>query len=106
MPNLLQETLITLDTLSKTSDDIIFVGSSNLCGSCSWDRFKVLADKNYMYGSDSAAKVDITLIILFKDGSQIKREVSDNFEWWKYVPNFIPPKITTELETLFPEDNY
>ena len=89
MKNLYEETCRKLCDHDKVSDDIIFIGSYDQNYSCTWDEFKILADKSYDNGF-GAVEVAENLIIIFGDLSRLERREYDGAEHWAYVPVIKP----------------
>jgi hypothetical protein len=85
MANLLEETKATIKRCGYGSEDIGFIGSK--CGrlSCTWEYFKVLADREYDSGY-GMAEVALDLIIVFKGGGRLERYEYDGSEHWIYIP--------------------
>jgi hypothetical protein len=100
--NLKVETLMVLDRLDYTIDDIAWVGSDEL--EIPVDRFFELADQEY--DSDfGSAKVCRDLIICMKDGSWFERDEYDGSEWWQYRTAVRRPSMfLAEVETVFVKD--
>lgn len=51
--NLLEETLAALEENGKTPDDIMFIGDEDGEYGCTWEEFKVLANKEYTYDPEA-----------------------------------------------------
>lgn len=98
--NLLWETAGILNELEYSTNDIAFIGSRDGKYSCSWNEFKILANKNYDNGF-GAPEVATDLIILFKNNSWIERDSYDGSEWWKYVARFRSLDKTLPIKRLF-----
>ena len=98
--NLLEETLEAIEDSGHTIDDIIFIGSEESGHSCSWEQFKVLADKEYGNGHGSSL-VAVDLIIVFSDGQKIWRYVDEENEGWEYSTPFQKPSQELQIESLF-----
>lgn len=88
MQNLYDETAEKLQRIKKTTKEIRFIGSARLNAegkrySCTWDEFRVMADRQYDAGYGGTF-VALDLIILFKDGSRLYRHEYDGSEGWAY----------------------
>jgi hypothetical protein len=102
--NLLTETIEAINASGHKPSDIVFIGSEESGHSCSWARFKVLANREYHegYGSQKVAK---DLIIVFSDGVQMTRAEYDGSEWWNYQTPFKKPAQTQPIGSLFVTEN-
>jgi hypothetical protein len=98
--NLLQETVEDIKRSEHTVEDIIFIGSEESGYYCSWEEFRVLADRDYDndYG---ASKVAVDLIIVFADGVKMWRGEYDGREWWEYSTPFQFPQSAKPIKSLF-----
>lgn len=98
--NLLTETIKAIEMSGHKPSDIVFIGSENSGHSCSWLRFKVLANREYNngYGSQKVAK---DLLIVFSDGVQMSRSEYDGSEWWNFHTPFKKPAKIERIESLF-----
>lgn len=85
--NLLDETLAAIEETKHTTDDILFIGSSDGQYRCSLEEFKTLANYNYDNGYGSQEVAD-TLIIAFKDDEKLVRQEYDGSEGWGWVTMF------------------
>lgn len=83
MTNLLEETIIDIERSGHAVEDVTFIGSHDAEYRCTWDEFKVLADREYnpSYGTSEIAT---DLIILFSDGRKMWRGEYDGSEWWEF----------------------
>lgn len=85
--NLLSETLKKMEIWKHDPKDVAEVqwcaGKKKHC--CTWEVFEEAA-KGFSYDNGyGCAEVNITLVILFKDGSWMERGEYDGSEWWKHV---------------------
>jgi len=94
MTNLLRETLEVIG--SRDTKDIIFIGSRYTGESCTWEDFKALADIEYNSGY-GGVEISLNLIIVFADGSIMKRREYDGSEWWDLIEPFVLPAILTPM---------
>lgn len=83
--NLLTETTDKLKQLHLNVSDIAFIGTNDYVHSCTWERFRVLADLEYPDGY-TGPHILQSLIIVFKDGSHLRRYEYDGSERWEYLP--------------------
>lgn len=101
MVNLLTETIEEMHTQILTVEDIVFIGSLDREYSCTWDEFKVLADKKYNSGYGSAEVVQ-DLIIEFKGGIIMERMEYDGSKWWSTYKPWTGPNVKgKEIKDLF-----
>ena len=100
MINLLTETLEEIEANNLKVEDIVYIGTSDGKYSCSWEEFKVLADKRYDNGY-GGAEVNPALIIVFKGGEELHREEYDGSEWWDLWKPFKVPCSTEPLTEVF-----
>lgn len=99
--NLLTETQEFIEKSGYSTDDIVYIGSKNRSGhSCTWDEFKVLADKEYDSGY-GGTEVATDLIILFSDGNYMFRDEYDGSEWWDVTVGIKVPDDKCNIKTLF-----
>lgn len=102
--NLLEETLEVIEDSGHTVDDIIFIGSEKSGHSCSWDKFKVIADKEYGRGYGCSVVAN-DLIIVFSDGQKMWRYVNEETEGWDYSTPFQKPSQEYQIESLFVDED-
>lgn len=100
MGNLLKETVEDLEYLELNVDDIIFIGSLESGHSCTWEEFKVLADRVYDAGF-GAQEVASDLVIIFKGGERLYRSEYDGAEGWDCTRIPIIPEDQKEIKSLF-----
>lgn len=83
MVNFLDETILQLNHAGKSSDDVVYIGSTDTGHRCTWLEFEELANFDYdnSYGS---SKIATDLVIIFSDGSWFERGEYDGSEWWEY----------------------
>jgi len=98
--NLLKETIDIIESSSLIIEDIIFIGSEKTGHECTWDEFKILADKYYDDGF-GAQEVAYDLIFVFKDGTKMVRSEYDGSEIWEIQKPFIRPKQKFSIKSLF-----
>lgn len=98
--NFLEETGCKLEDSDYSPEDIAFIGSEISGHSCTWSEFTVLANAEYDEGF-GAPKVAEDLVIVFKDGAQLKREEYDGSEWWELHKPFNQPAHTKPIQSLF-----
>ncbi len=103
MPNLLEETKRAMTNGEHSIKDIIFIGSERSGHSCTWEQFKVLANKEYAsnYGTLVVAK---DLIIVFSTGHKMWRSEYDGSEYWEYTIPFKRPAESKPIVNLFAEN--
>ena len=97
--NLLEETIEDIGKSGHTPKDIIFIGSERSGHQCSWEEFKLLANKEYDSGF-GGQEVATDLIIVFPDGSKMWRGEYDGSEWWNYSTPFKIPKENKSIKSL------
>jgi len=97
--NLLKETLHDITQSGHTPADIVFIGSERTGHSCTWDEFQVLANIEYDNGFGSQEVAD-DLIIVFSDGSKMRRREYDGSENWEYSTPFKMPKERHPIKRL------
>lgn len=113
MQNLLEETLMKLEEVGKTMEDVVWIGSSD--GYIPIETFKRLADVEYSPGFGSSEVATDLLVV--GDNWWLERGEYDGSEWWEYKTAPIKPNIMLEpirlnggqWTTLFQmqfEDNY
>jgi hypothetical protein len=97
--NLLKETLADIIHSGHEPKDIIFIGSQESGHSCTWEEFQTLADFDYDagYGSQNVAT---DLIVVFKDGSFMRRYEYGGSEEWDYFTPFKMPEETKPIRYL------
>jgi hypothetical protein len=100
METLLEETLSCMHNKKLSEQDIIFIGSRDGEYACSFEEFKVLADRKYdsSYGSRWVA---VDLIIVFRSGHILEREEYEGSEWWRVVKPFTLPTASKPIHNLF-----
>lgn len=98
--NLLTETTAFIEKNGKTPEDIIFIGNEETGECCSWEEFKVLADKDYLE-EHGARKVRKDFVIIFSDRSRIYRYTYDNLGEFKFIKRFEMPEQKSKIETFF-----
>ena len=101
--NLLKETIECIKDSGHTPEDIHFIGSESTGHRCTWEEFKVLADREYASGF-GASEVATDLIIVFKGGQKMWRGEYDGSEWWEYSSHFAEPGETFPISSLFAAD--
>ena len=99
LSNLLEETKFCIEASGHTVKEITFIGSQESGHSCSWEKFRLLADKTYDSGF-GAQQVAKDLIIVFADGQKMWRSEYDGSEWWDFVKLFEQPEKTKPIERL------
>ena len=85
--NLLNETLRKMEIWKHGPQDVAEVQwcSDKKKHCCTWDVFAE-ASKGFNYDNGyGCAEVNITLVVLFKDGSWLERKEYDGAEWWVYI---------------------
>lgn len=100
MTNLLQETKEVFDDYHLDPSDIIFIGSSDGEYGCTFDEFKMLADREYCSGYGSH-EVALDLIILLKDGTRLMRYEYDGSEWWDVIKPIPRLEKVKPIKSLF-----
>jgi len=78
--NFLEETISAMESSGNLLEDISFIGSEVSGHSCTWDDFIQMADKDYDNGY-GAPEVAQDLVIVFKNGTKMKRGEHDGSEW-------------------------
>ena len=98
--NLLHETTNLIKVSGHKIEDIVFIGSESSGHQCTWEKFIVLADKEYsdMAGSQ---KVATDLIIVFSDGVKMWRDEYDGDECWEFSTPFKQPSDNKPINRLF-----
>jgi len=91
--NFLNETLgaIVYDA-GKSKDDVEWVGSVDGLFAVSWDEFKEIGDFAYDNRCGTVKPslcVPLDLVVVFKDGTWLRRVISGGVEKWVYV---CPPR--------------
>ena len=81
--NLLKETIDDIKKSGHNIEDISFIGSPKSGYSCTWDEFKILADREY-YSGFGSQEVACDLEIIFDDGLRMWRHEYDGSECWYY----------------------
>lgn len=97
---LLDETLEEIARSKHTPEDIIFIGSQQSGHRCTWGQFSELAIFEYDSGY-GAQKVAFDLIIVFSDGTFMKRGEYDGSEYWSYGKPFVEPQNIKAITSLF-----
>lgn len=98
--NLLEETKYDIERVGLKIEDIAFIGSETTGHSCKWEKFKILADKEYDSGF-GGQEVAVDLIIVFKNGTKMWRKEYDGSECWEYSKPFRLPGKLKKLSNLF-----
>jgi len=80
--NLLQETKEKLNEAGKEIADIDWIGGPNF-GWFTWQDFEKVSNTEYDSGF-GAQIVATDLVIVFSDGTYLKRGEYDGSEWWEY----------------------
>jgi len=88
--NLYEETLRDIYESGHTPDDVSWVGSRDGFYAISWKEYRLAADITY-YSGFGGINIPRDLVVVFKNGSWLKRDEYDGEEWWKYI---LPPKRT------------
>lgn len=96
----LDETLEEIARSMHTLEDIIFIGSQHSGHRCTWQQFSELANFEYDSGC-GAQKVAFDLIIVFSDGTIMKRDEYDSSEYWSYGKPFVEPQQKKAITSLF-----
>lgn len=105
--NLLKETIDAIRKAGQPVTAITFIGSVESGHTCSWAKFRDLADFEYSNGHNGFREIPSDLVIVFEDGSWLRREEYDSAEWWEYVvpPLDMLPKLEKKaLRRLRPSD--
>ncbi|WP_287602704.1 hypothetical protein [Thiothrix sp.] len=97
--NLLEETIEYLKNAGKKTDEIIFIGSEETGHECTWDEFVELANIDYdnLFGEQEVAS---DLIIVFRDGSKMRRHEYHGAESWSYSTPFVRPPVKKAISRL------
>jgi len=103
--NFLHETVKDIEGNGYGIEDIAFIGSIESEESATWSQFCHMADFEYEYVSDydripSHNQIRSDLIITFKDGVSLYREVTNGFEFWCYRGILGDTSNYTELTTV------
>lgn len=98
--NLLKETKLDIKNSGHSSEDIAFIGLEYSGRSCNWEEFCLLADREYDDGFGSQ-EVASDLIIVFSDGSFMRRTEYDGSEGWEFLSPFVKPENTLPMKSLF-----
>jgi hypothetical protein len=98
--NLLVETQLAIRNSGHTPGDIVFIGSEASGYCCTWERFQVLADREYDSGP-GAMQVANDLVIVFSDGMKMWRNAYDGSEWWECEKPFRTPEADLKILDLF-----
>lgn len=105
--NLLEETIIELESNGKTSDDVLWVGrnyikwdksyknSEQIVYKSTWEDFYSKANFEYDAGYGSA-EIPMDLIIVGKD-FWLERSEYDGSEWWEFKTMPEEPTETRKL---------
>ena len=102
MTNLLIETIEDISASGHTPEDIVFIGSRASEHRCTWDEFRVLADREYN-DEEGGQKVADDLCIMFSDGHMMMRGYNEGCEWWEYHLPFVEPLKSLPIRNLFAE---
>jgi len=106
MTNLYVETIHAITRAGFTLDDIAYIGTDPSASgphySCSWKKFKTLANREYDSGWGSA-KVAYDLVIIFKNGDWLERGEYDGSEWWELKRVLKVPAKTKSAAEIFCE---
>jgi hypothetical protein len=87
--NLYRETVFAITDSNHTIDDISWIGTYAFC--IDTDQFfKIAENTNYDSGFGSA-EIPVDLMIVFTDGSSLRREEYDGSEWWRFYPDLKKP---------------
>jgi hypothetical protein len=105
MSNFLEETIEDIKESGHKIEDIIFIGSVASGHQCTWDEFKILANREYDSGF-GALEVATDLIIVFSDKIVMRRDEYGGSEWWEYQKPFVMPKESKKIKTLFPDKGH
>lgn len=96
--NLKQETLKVLADHDKTIDDVAYITNVEHTHAISISSFLETADKEYDDGY-GGHEVNLDLLIVLKNGDQMRRGEYDGSEWWDYHPTQ-PTSIPEDLPLL------
>ena len=105
LTNLLEETQEVLQRSGYTPEDITFIGSMESGHQCTWEEFKLLADIYYDSGY-GIQKVARDLIIVFADGSKLRRNEFNGAEAWRLDKCFIRPSARKAIKELVAVTEY
>lgn len=100
MINLLTEAQDEMAAHGLTPDDIVFIGSEKSGHECTWEEFRTLANRTYDDGFGTA-EVALDLVIVFRDGSQMRRTEYDGSEGWEMIRPFVRPDKSHPIAVLF-----
>ena len=100
MSTFLEDTKDEIKNSGHIVENIVFIGSEESGHSCTWNKFKKLADEEYDAGFGSS-QVALDLIIVFSDGIVMRRGEYDGSEWWEYNKPFERPKKCKKIKCLF-----
>lgn len=81
--NLLQETIEILKENNKTSDNVLWVGSSNGKFVIEWCQFKYFAASVNYHNGYGGAEIATDLVVV-GDGWWLERDEYDGSEWWDF----------------------
>lgn len=100
LTNLLEETKYVMEQEKLSSEDIVFMGSTNGEYETTWEEFQTLANFDYDSGF-GCNYVALDFYIRFKCGGIIVREEYDGSEYWQFFPNkrIDNPKKIRNLKT-------
>jgi len=98
--SLLKETIEEVKNTDHNIKDIVFIGSLSGAYSCTWRKFRLLADVDYNAGY-GGAKVADDLVIVFSDMSHIRRAEYDGSEWWEFIDFIKIPEVTEPVTNIF-----
>ena len=98
--NLLNETEEAVKNSGHTPSDIVFIGSEKTGHECTWDEFRLLANREYDDGF-GGQEVASDLIIVFSDGQSMWRGEYDGSEWWEHAKPFVRPSTKLPIDSLF-----
>lgn len=79
----LTETIRAIKRSGHKIGDVVFIGSVQSGHSCSWTKFRRLADFTYDSGFGTS-EVASDLVVVFKDGKKLWRGEYDGSEWWEF----------------------
>lgn len=97
--NLLEETKADIKASGHKVADIVFIGSVDTGHECTWEQFRVMADREYDAGF-GAQEVAKDLLIAFSDGSTMWRHEYDGSECWQYSAPFAKPSVSLPITNL------
>ncbi|MGB5758858.1 MAG: hypothetical protein WBM50_18240, partial [Acidimicrobiales bacterium] len=75
------------------------IGSEQSGHRCDWGQFAQLADVEYDSGYGSA-QVATDLVIVFFDGTKLRRGEYDGSEWWEFIAPFTEPAESLPIDRL------